>query len=388
MNFSANSFDSGDRAQILLALTRDVGPLTRARLLEAFATPERVLAASEAELQKVQGIGPKISRRIINARRDIDLDVQLGFVEREGLGVLLPPRTAIPASEDETADHKANYPRMLREIPDPPGVLFTRGELLSGDAVAVGIVGTRRATHYGKQQAERLAGALARAGVTVVSGLARGIDTAAHRGALAAGGRTIAVLASGVLNIYPPENEGLAEEIAQQGCVLSEAAPTMPPMSGMFPQRNRIISGMSLGVIVVEAAERSGALITARHAYEQNREVFAVPGQVTSRVSAGPHKLLRDGAKLVTCVDDVLEELGPLVEPAQREDGRVMRSPAELKLNEMEQRVLDKIDPAGSHIENVAIHCELPIHRVLATISVLETRHLVRKIGGNQIARI
>ncbi|MEQ8211800.1 MAG: DNA-processing protein DprA [Lacipirellulaceae bacterium] len=372
-------FNDSDRAQILLALTRDVGPLTRARLLEAFATPERVLAASEADLQKVQGIGPKISRRIINARRDIDLDVQLGFVEREGLGVLLPPRNP----EDDT-----DYPRMLREIPDPPGVLFTRGELLPGDAVAVGIVGTRRATHYGKQQAERLAGALARAGVTVVSGLARGIDTAAHGGALAAGGRTIAVLASGVLNIYPPENEGLAEEISQNGCVLSEAAPTMPPMSGMFPQRNRIISGLSLGVIVIEAAERSGALITARHAYEQNREVFAVPGQVTSRVSAGPHKLLRDGAKLVTCVDDVLEELGPLVEPAPREDGRVMRSPAELKLNEMEQRVLDKIDPAGSHIENVAIHCELPIHRVLATISVLETRHLVRKIGGNQIARI
>jgi len=375
------SFSPSQRAQILLALTRDVGPLLRARLLDAFATPERVLTASEHELQQVSGVGPKISKRIINARRDIDLDVQLGIVEREGLGVLLPPRSEGDAT---TSD----YPRMLREIPDPPGVLFTRGDLLPGDAVAIGIVGTRRATHYGKQQAERLAGALARAGITVVSGLARGIDTAAHRGALAAGGRTVAVLASGVLNIYPPENDGLAEEVAANGCVLSEAAPTMPPMSGMFPQRNRIISGMSLGVIVVEAAERSGALITARHAYEQNREVFAVPGQVTSRVSAGPHKLLRDGAKLVTCVDDVLEELGPLVEPTVREDGRTMRSPAELKLNEMEQRVLDKIEPAGTYIENVAIHCELPIHRVLATISVLETRHLVRKIGGNQIARV
>ena len=194
----------------------------------------------------------------------MQLDAQLALVREHGLGVLLPGR--------------ADYPRLLSEIPDPPGVLFVRGAIEPADAMAVAIVGTRRATHYGKQQAERLAGGLARAGVTVVSGLARGIDAAAHRGALAAGGRTIAVLASGVLNLFPPEHEKLADEVAAHGAVVSEAAPTMPPLAGMFPQRNRIISGLSLGVIVVEAADRSGALITARHAMEQGREVFAVPG--------------------------------------------------------------------------------------------------------------
>ncbi len=183
----------------------------------------------------------------------------------------------------------------MRDLPDPPGVLFVRGTLAPSDAMAVAIVGSRHATHYGLTQAERLAGSLARAGLTVVSGLARGIDAAAHRGALAAGGRTIAVLASGVLNIYPPEHNTLAEEITQHGAVMSESPPRAEPLAGMFPQRNRIISGLSLGVLVVEASTRSGALITARHAMEQGRDVFAVPGPITSRMSHGCHRLIRDG---------------------------------------------------------------------------------------------
>lgn len=366
--------DDGARAEVLLALTPDVGPVLRTRLLDRFGEAAAIFAASEDELQSVQGIGPKISRRIFNARAEVQLDAQLAIAREHGLTILLP--------------HWPGYPRSLREIPDPPGVLFVRGVLEAADGLAVAIVGTRRASHYGKKHAERLAAGLARAGLTVVSGMARGIDAAAHRGALSAGGRTIAVLASGVLNPFPPEHADLADEIAAQGAVVSEAAPTMPPLSGMFPQRNRIISGLTMGTIVVEAADRSGALITSRHAMEQGREVFAVPGPVDSPGSAGPHKLLRDGAKLVACVDDVLEELGPLAEAAPDQRGGSIRVAAELKLNELEHAVLQAIEPTGSYLDAVATTCGMPIHRVLATVSVLESRRLVRKVGGNRVARI
>ena len=369
-----NQLDESARAQILLALTPDVGPILRGRLLERFGDAAGVFAANEADLQSVQGIGPKISRRIISARHEVQIDAHLAIAAEHGLTILLP--------------EWPGYPRSLREIPDPPGVLFVRGTIEPADQMAVASVGTRRATHYGKKQAERLASGLARAGITVVSGMARGIDGVAHRAAMNAGGRTIAVLASGVLNPFPPEHVKLAEEIAVQGAVLSEAAPTMPPLSGMFPQRNRIISGLTMGTIVVEAADRSGALITARHAMEQGREIFAVPGPVDSPGSSGPHRLLRDGAKLVTCIDDVLEELGPLAEPAPDQRGGNIRVAAELKLNDMEHAVLQAIDPTGSMLDEVAAACELPIHRVLSTVSVLESRRLVRKLGGNRVARI
>jgi DNA processing protein len=277
---------------------------------------------------------------------------------------------------------------MLREIPDPPGVLFLRGELTPADALAVGIVGTRHGTQYGLRQAERLAGSLARAGLTIVSGLARGIDAAAHRGALAAGGRTLGVLASGVLNIYPPEHEKLAAEVAAAGALLSEQPPHSAPLAGTFPQRNRLISGLSLGVIVIEAAERSGALITARHAMEQGREVFAMPGNVDSRCSRGCHRLIRDGAKLIETADDVLEELGPLVEAVPRGDGQVIHHPAELMLNETEQQVLAAIGSESTPIDQIIATSGLPVARVLATLSVLEMRHLIRRLSGTTVLRI
>jgi DNA processing protein len=228
---------------------------------------------------------------------------------------------------------------------------------------------------------------LARTGFTVVSGLARGIDAAAHRGALAAGGRTIAVLGSGLLEMYPPEHEKLADEVAASGYLLSESPPRMKPLSGAFPQRNRIISGLSVGTIVVEAADRSGALITARHAYEQGREVFAVPGPIDSRVSHGCHALIKDGAKLVESIDDVLAELGPLAENIERDDGTTISSPAELLLNEIEQQVLSAIDGSATSVDAVALSSGLPIHRVLSTISVLEMRRLVRRVSGTQVTR-
>jgi DNA processing protein len=243
-----------------LCLVSGVGPRIRKSLLERFGSARAALAAAPSELRAVHGVGPKLTHNIADAEQKIDVEAEIALCREHGIDILV--------------ESHADYPRVLREIHDPPGVLFVRGALQPNDALAIGIVGTRHGTQYGLRQAERLAGGLARAGLTVISGLARGIDAAAHRGALAAGGRTVAVLASGVMNIYPPEHDKLAEEIAARGALVSEAPPQSEPMAGTFPQRNRLISGMSLGVLVVEAAERSGALITARHAMEQGREVF------------------------------------------------------------------------------------------------------------------
>jgi DNA processing protein len=358
---------------VRLSLVSGVGPLLRKALLERFGTPAAVLAASKDELQSVHGIGPKIASQIVTARDEIDAECELAIAADHGIDVL--------------TEASGDYPRPLRQIHDPPGVLFRRGKPVSQDEMAVAIVGTRHATRYGLAQAERLAGSLARTGFTVVSGLARGIDAAAHRGALDAGGRTIAVLASGLLEIYPPEHEKLADDVAAAGYLLSESPPRMIPLSGAFPQRNRIISGLSVGTIVVEAPDRSGALITARHAYEQGREVFAVPGPVDSRMSRGCHALIKDGAKLVESIDDILAELGPLAENIERDDGTLIKQPAELVLNEIEQQVLAAIDGAPTSVDAIAMVSGLPIHRVLSTISVLEMRRLVRRVSGTQVAR-
>lgn len=358
---------------VRLALVPGVGPRLRQALLERFGDPAGVLAAGEAELRGVAGIGPKIAQRVAAARDEIDAEAELDLCARRQVGVL--------AEADDA------YPRALREIHDPPGVLFLRGALAPQDALSVAIVGTRHATAYGRKHAERLAASLARAGLTVTSGLARGIDAAAHRGALAAGGRTLAVLGSGVLNVYPPEHDELARQVIDDGALLSESPPRGRPLSGSFPQRNRIISGLSLGVIVVEAAERSGALITARHAMEQGREVFAVPGPVDSRMSRGCHRLLRDGAKLVESADDVLEELGPLAAPAEGAEGRTIHHPAELQLNELERRVLDAVAATPTAIDALAAETGLPIHQVLSAVSVLEMRRLIRRVGGQHLLR-
>ena len=367
------TYDQAFVDTLRLALVPGVGPRLRQALLECFETPSDVLAAALNDLRRVPGIGPKLAGSIAAARDNVDAEAQIELCEANGIAILVVNDPA--------------YPRVLQEIPDPPAVLFVRGEITADDALAVAIVGSRHATQYGKMQAERLAGALARAGMTVVSGLARGIDGAAHRGALSAGGRTIAVLGSGVLNIYPPEHVQLADEVSASGAVISEMPPHFAPIGGSFPQRNRIITGLSMGVIVVEAAERSGALISARHAMEQNREVFAVPGRVDSRMSRGCHRLLRDGAKLVESIDDVLEELGPLVEPMQQADGTEVHHPAELQLNEIERAILAAIDTEPTPLDTVATASGLPIHQVLAAVSVLEMRHLVRRPSGSTVVR-
>ena len=329
-NKSSESSDQELIDMLRLSMIDGVGPKTRITLLERFGTAAAVLSAAPSQLREIKGVGPKLLEKIRLSDQEIDVPALIDFCRQHGIEIL-------------TETH-ADYPRALKEIHDPPGVLFMRGDLKSQDALAVGIVGTRHATQYGLRQAERLAGSLARAGFTIVSGLARGIDAAAHRGALNAGGRTIAVLASGVSNIYPPEHVHFADDVAAQGALISESPPYAKPLAGTFPQRNRIISGMSLGIIVVEAADRSGALITARHAMEQGRDVFAVPGNVDNRMSRGCHRLIRDGAKLVESADDVLEELGPLVEAATKDDGQKIHHPAELLLNDIEQQVLAVVE--------------------------------------------
>ena len=359
--------------RLCLSLVSGVGPRLYKALVDHFGSASAVLAAPMSELRMVPGIGAKLSQAVSRARDEIDATQEIEFCRQQGIALV--------------GLGEAGYPRMLAEIPDPPTILYVHGELKPQDSLAIAIVGSRHATQYGLAQAERLAASLARAGLVIVSGLARGVDAAAHRGALAAGGRTIAVLGGGLAQIYPPEHKPLADEIAGQGAVASEAPPRSQPLSGSFPQRNRIISGLSLGVIVVEASTHSGALITARHAMEQNREVFAVPGRVDNRMAHGCHRLLRDGAKLVESADDVLEELGPLVAATPNATGQVIHHPAELLLNELEQQVLQSITGDSASIDEIVSSSGLPTSQVLSTLSVLEMRRLIRRLSGNRVMR-
>lgn len=357
-----------------LSLTTGVGPCTLANLLERFGTASDVLQASPQELSEAEGVGVLLSRRIrSNEFRDLALSV-FSLCEDKGVRLLFP--------------WEPEFPRLLKELPDPPMLLYVRGEFVRTDALSIAIVGTRGATQYGRSQAERFSRALARAGLTIVSGLARGIDAAAHSGALEADGRTIAVLSSGVAEIYPPQHQELAERIAENGVLISEMPPGAKPKKGMFPQRNRLISGLSLGTIVIEAAERSGALITARLAGEQGREVFALPGLVTAPNARGCHRLIKDGAHLIQDPEDVLEELGPMVEEVVLSPEQTVRHAAELQLNEQENAVLQAIDVQPTDINTIVVSSGLPVPRVLSTLSVLEMRRLVRRVSGQLVQRV
>lgn len=367
--------DSEDiESALRLKLVPGIGPKTYADLVGHFGDPAKVLNAAPADLREVPGVGAKIVSAIIAAPGNESVTAQLKLCRDHDIQIL--------------SAASAQYPRILDEIYDPPSVLFCAGKITSADEIAVAIVGTRHATQYGKKVAEQLARGLAMAGVTIVSGLARGIDAVAHRAALDAGGRTIAVLGGGILNVYPAEHAGLADEIKKNGAVLSEALPQVAPKSGCFPRRNRIVSGISLGVVVVEAGDRSGASISARMAMEQGREVFAVPGRIDSRMSAGCHKLLKDGAKLVQCVDDILDELGPLFSPAKIDSETTIHHPAELKLTEQESKILNAIGNEPTAFDLVVAEVELPPARVLSTITVLEMRRLIRRVTGTTFVRV
>ena len=365
------------RDLIRLNLVPGVGPKTFRTLLEAFGSADRILNAPESSLREVPGVGAKLAGKIAGARREVDAEAELDLCRRAGVTPL--------------AHGSAAYPAPLAEIPDPPALLYVKGTIEPVDRLAVAIVGSRKCTPYGLRIAERLATSLARVGLTVVSGLARGIDAAAHRGALAGGGRTLAVLANGLGQVYPPEHDRLADEVAAAGALVAESPMRQEPLAGLFPQRNRIISGLSLGVVVIEATPRSGSLSTARHATEQNREVFAVPGPVDSLPSRGCHALIRDGARLVETVDDILEELGPMVGQLRRPEPEAPAAVApiapEVVLSEAERQIVSRLGDRPMAVDELIAQSGLNASQVMATLSLLEMRRLVRRFPGPQFAR-
>lgn len=360
-------------AALTLALVPGIGPRLYTDLVRHFGSPEAVLQSSRNALLRVPGVGEQTANELL--RPELRDRAAAEWAQCRELEVTVLDQGA------------PGYPQTLLEIPDPPAVLFVRGDLQDRDQLAIAIVGARRCTAYGRRQAEKLAGALARAGFTIVSGLARGIDAAAHRGALNAGGRTIGVLATGVRDIYPPEHAELAVQISRQGALVSEFPLDQPARPGLFPQRNRIISGLCLGVIIVEATRTSGALHTARHAQDQGREVFAVPGPVDSLASAGCLELIRDGVTLTRSADDVLAELGPLSQPVRSEPDVSIRNPRELTLNGLETEVLNLIGTTPTDVDDVLRATQLPSSRVLSTLTVLEMKRFVRRLPGNQVVR-
>ena len=361
-------------AYIVLNMIDGVGPVRVRALLDQFGQPETILAASRSDLCQVDGVGKDTAGNIADWRTAVDLDAELARIAEAGVRV-------VTRADDD-------YPKNLREIYDPPLVLYVRGTLTERDAVAIGIVGSRRTTLYGQEMSRKLAYQLARVGVTVVSGLARGIDTAAHTGALQAKGRTVAVIGCGIDTVYPPENKQLADEIvAKGGAVVSEFPFGVKPDKQHFPMRNRIISGWSLGVVVVEANLKSGALITAKQAMEQGREVFAVPGRADSVQSRGTHRLIKDGAKLTEDAEDILTEFEYLLpKRAQVAAADAPARPA-LQFTEHEARVLAQITNEETPVDEIIRGSGLTSACVSATLLALEMKRVVRQLPGRQYVR-
>ncbi len=356
------------RARLKLALARGVPRARLLALLRAAGTPERMFSPDSEglALNLAAESLPLLPREHIE-----EINAQLRLGERV--------RADIVAWSDP------DYPTLLKQIPSPPVVLFSRGDVSAASRPSVAVVGSRRSSRSGLFVAEKLGRGLASAGFVVVSGMARGIDSAAHRGALSAGGATIAVLGSGVDVCYPRENAKLLEEIEQRGAVLSEFPMGTPPLKQNFPLRNRIISGLSSGVVVVEASEESGALVTAVHALEQNREVFAVPGDVMLPSTAGSNRLLREGARLVTCAQDVIEELAPSI-GAELAPVQMTATPLQ-PLSEDEEEVLECLSHVPVHVDELCEQLGREAPAVLPVLLSLELRGLVRQEPGNRFVR-
>ncbi len=362
------------RDLLALHLTPGIGPTRIAALLEHFGSAERVRQARPDELIAVPGIGGHLAHELPRALREIDVEKELALVEKAG-ACLWPIGSP-------------QYPSLLAAIPSAPRMLYARGTVTPADGRAVALVGSRRCTPYGKRMAERLAAGLARAGVTVVSGLARGIDGIAHRAALQAGGRTLAVLAGGLSRLYPPEHKGLAEEVVAAGALLTESSMNQEPLAGLFPARNRIISGLCKAVVIVEAPEKSGALITAEHAAEQGRNVLAVPGPADAESSAGCHRLVRDGAVLCRGVEDVLEELdGVSALVAQEEAVQKAAAGPPPGLDEAQRRVWDFLAGGPRSVDEMAQRLALGVAQLTTPLMMLEMKKVVRRLPGSRYER-
>lgn len=388
---------------IHLSIIPGVGSQSIRCLMAAFGSAERALTATSEELVQIEGLTHKARQRLVNGRSHVSLNRELELIQSH--------QCHIVTFEDEA------YPPLLKQISDPPLVLYVKRRLPPQDALSIAIVGSRSPTHYGKTTCQQLSQQLAARGVTIVSGFARGIDTVAHRGALEAGGRTIAVMGNGLNHVYPEENRHLADEILESGgALISEFPMTVPPMGTNFPLRNRVISGLTSGTLVVEASERSGSLITARLAAEQGREVFAVPGQIFSKLSQGTHKLINQGATLIHSVDDLFDELPQaftgLAPPSStasqpheqhpHPDSTISHS-RQLTLDDMPQEedkpapsvqltpdegvVLSAIDAPTSHIDQIVRTAQLPINRVSSVLLTLELKGIVEQLPGKHFAK-
>lgn len=361
-------------ALVALNMIDNVGPVRMRQLLEVFEDAPSVLAASRSQLMRAKGIGEETAEAIVNWRTTVDLDAELKRIEAFGCHVLI--------GTDEV------YPESLRQIYDPPIVLYVKGRLLARDKNAVAMVGSRLTTPYGLETARKLAYQLAFAGVTIVSGGARGIDTAAHQGALNAKGRTIVVLGTGINIVFPPENRVLFDRCAENGAVITQFPFNRKADKQSFPIRNRIVAGMTLGTVVVEANLTSGALITAGMAADYGRQVYAVPGRIDSPRSKGCHDLIKKGAKLCEDVEDVLSEFEYLFPPSQRPTSEAAQNLlGSMTLSENEEKVITALKENECHIDEVIRMTGLPASVVNVTLLTLEMKKLVNQSPGKLYAR-
>jgi len=354
---------------LILNMVDAIGSVRTQALLKHFGSLEAVFEASEYELGKTEKIGPVLAGALPQAIKEVNLKKEMKLIGKHGVKVV-------------TFLDK-DYPENLKNIYDPPVVLYVKGDLLPEDKLAIAIVGSRLASFYGLKTAEKLGFELASHGVTIVSGLARGIDSSAHKGALRAKKRTIAVLGSGLADIYPEENMNLAERISESGALISEFPMTMMPNKGNFPRRNRIISGLSSGVVCVEAAEKSGALITCDYALEQGRDVFAVPGKVDSMTSKGTNRLIKQGAKLAQGVEDILEELNPdnlLSCQEVSAEGNI--------LDKNESLVYTLLSSDPKHVDDICLESGIGLNRIAGILLSLEIKKFAKQLPGKNFVKI
>ena len=360
-------------ACVALNMLPTMGPVRLRKLLEVFETPDRILSAKRDSLRVVEGIGREVVDQITNWETLVDLPAELERIRDFGAEVI-------------TASSPV-YPKQLREIHSPPIVLYVWGELTERDQHAIAVIGSRRTTHYGLESAKKLSYQLAYAGLTVISGLARGIDTAAHQGALAAKGRTVAVIGSGLSKLYPPENAALAEKIRSgHGAIVSEFSMEIEPDRQTFPMRNRIISGWSQGLLVVEAGANSGALISVAQALEQGRNVYAVPGHINAPTAIGSNRLIQQGAKLIMDASDILDDLQILLPESRPAPAATVRALPEL--SDDERRVYDSIRETETSIDDIATKAELPSGTVSSTLLRLELKKLVKQLPGKYFVKL
>lgn len=353
-----------------LNLSGSIGSIRLKTILSRFHEPQDIFSASRQEISGLPGIGEGIAERILSVRQE-DIEKELRAAERLKLKLLTPADEA--------------YPHNLKFIPDPPILLYVKGEIRREDSLSMAIVGSRKASVYGILHAEKLSAQLTERGFCVISGMARGIDTAAHRSALKSRGRTIAVMGSGFNNIYPADNRKLAQEISEGGAVISEFPLDAEPLKEHFPQRNRVISGLSLGVLVIEAARNSGALITAGFALEQGKDVFALPGRVDCENSFGPHSLIQDGAKLILGVDDIVGELGLLTAESSRETRFGKESPA--GLSEDEGALYSLLEDGPLYPDEIAQKIDFGITHISDILLKLQLKKLIKQLPGKRFAR-